>query len=427
MISSRQMQRLFDVARKQECRIVLSGDYRQHASVEAGDSFRLLESEAGVRLADLKTIRRQKDPQYRKAVEEISRGTATGAKKGFDRLDRMGAIIEANNDERHAMLVADYLKASGDGKSALIIAPTRAEGTRLTQELRRELKERGALGEEREFIVRRPTNWTEAQKQDARNYEAGMLVEFHQATSGVRHRANGKRETVGGFERGARAAVISGGDTVWLQREDGTRTVLPADQASRFQVFVTDKIEIAEGDRISVTKNGKAQVGESGKAVRINNGEILTVEGFTRKGDIRLSDGKVLDKRYGHLDFGYVDTSYASQGKTVDRVFIATGNESLAAAGKQQWYVSVSRGREECKVYVDSKDDVRDAIARKGERMSAVELMGNSHKERTSIYATLMERNRLWRFVKDRAAAIAESIRNRTRSQTPQRGMGYDR
>lgn len=427
MISSRQMQRLFDVARKQECRIILSGDYRQHASIEAGDSFRLLEAEAGVRLAELKKIRRQKDPQYRKAVEEISRGTGAGAKKGFDRLDRMGAIIEAGNDERHAMLVTDYLKAASDGKSALIIAPTRAEGKRLTKELRRELKERGALGEEREFIVRRPTNWTEAQKQDARNYEPGMVVEFHQATSGVRHRANGKRETTGGFERGARAAVISGGDTVWLQREDGTRTVLPADQASRFQVFVTDKIEIAEGDRISVTKNGNAQVGESGKAVRINNGEILTVEGFTRNGDIRLSDGKVLDKRYGHLDFGYVSTSHASQGRTVDRVFIAAGNESLPAVGKQQWLVSVSRGREECKVYVDSKDDVRDAIARKGERMSAVELMSNSHKERTSIYATLMERNRLWRFVKGRAAAIAEAYRNRTRSQTPQRGIGYDR
>jgi conjugative relaxase-like TrwC/TraI family protein len=115
MISSRSMQRLFAVARQQECRIILSGDYRQHASVEAGDSFRLLESEAGVRLAELRKIRRQKDPQYRKAVEEISRGTARGAQKGFDRLERMGAIIEAAGDERHAMLVADYLGAARDG------------------------------------------------------------------------------------------------------------------------------------------------------------------------------------------------------------------------------------------------------------------------------------------------------------------------
>jgi hypothetical protein len=428
MISSRSMQRLFDVARKQECRIILSGDYRQHASVEAGDSFRLLESEAGVRLAELRKIRRQKDPAYRKAVEEISSGTAKGAKKGFDRLERMGAIIEATGDERHQMLVADYLEAMTDGKSALIIAPTHAEGDRLTETLRHELKERGALGREREFIVRWPTQWTDAQKRDARNYEPGMVVEFHQSTSGERHRANGKRETTGGFERGAKAVVISGGDKVWLQREDGTRAVLPKENAARFQVYVTGKLAIAEGDRISIRKNGQAKAAGHVSAARLNNGDIFTVDGFTSGGDIRLEGGKVLPKGYGHFEFGYVDTSYASQGRTTDRVFIATGNESLPAAGKQQWYVSVSRAREACKVYVDSKDDVREAIAKKGERMSAVELMSHKPKERKSIYETLMERNRLWRFVKDRAAAIAESIRNQTRRNTPQKGgMSYGR
>ena len=95
LVSSVDMKRLFDVAKKGGNRIVLSGDYRQHASVEAGDAFRLLESEAGVRLAELKEIRRQKNPEYKKAVEEISKGTAKGAQKGFDRLDKMGAIVEA--------------------------------------------------------------------------------------------------------------------------------------------------------------------------------------------------------------------------------------------------------------------------------------------------------------------------------------------
>jgi hypothetical protein len=256
MVSNRSMTRLFEVAKEQECRIILSGDYRQHASVESGDSFRLLESEAGVRLAELKKIRRQTSPQYRKAVEEISRGTAAGAKKGFDRLDRMGAIVEATGDDRHKMLVADYVDAARDGKSALIIAPTRAEGARVTEELREALKERGALGDEREFIVRRPTNWTDAQKQDARNYEPDMVVVFHQATPGVRQRANGKRETTGGFDRGERAVVLEGGKRVLLQREDGTQRVLPAQHSARFQVYMTDKLRVAEGDRIAITKNG---------------------------------------------------------------------------------------------------------------------------------------------------------------------------
>jgi hypothetical protein len=55
------------------------------------------------------------------------------------------------------------------------------------------LKDRGAFGEERSFIVRDGTNWTEAQRRDVRNYEPGMVVEFHQNISGKRKRANGKR------------------------------------------------------------------------------------------------------------------------------------------------------------------------------------------------------------------------------------------
>ena len=81
------------------------------------------------------------------------------------------------------MLVADYLKAAEDGKSALIIAPTHAEGEKLTEELRAALKERGAIGKEQEFIARRSTGWTDAQKGDVRNYEPGMVVEFHQKPS----------------------------------------------------------------------------------------------------------------------------------------------------------------------------------------------------------------------------------------------------
>jgi ATP-dependent exoDNAse (exonuclease V) alpha subunit len=46
------------------------------------------------------------------------------------------------------------------------------------------------------------------------------------------------------------------------------------------------------------------------------------------------------------MTLGYVDTSYSSQGMTVDRVFIDAGNESLPATNQHQWYVSASRGRE---------------------------------------------------------------------------------
>jgi conjugative relaxase-like TrwC/TraI family protein len=399
LISTRDMKRLMDVAKKGGNRVILSGDYTQHSSVEAGDAFRLMEQEAGVRLARLTEIRRQSEPGYRRAVEAIAQGTGRAAQKGFDALDKMGSVIEATGEARHGMLVADYLRAERDGKSALIIAPTHAEGERLTAELRTALKERGAIGKEREFIARRSAGWTQAQKGDARNYEPGMLVEFHQ---------NAK-----GFTRGDKAVVAKGEDGLLLQREDGTRAALPVSQANRFEMYRTRTIAIGRGDRIRITKNGEARVEGQKKGARLNNGDIFTVEGFTKEGDIRLEKGRVLQKDFGHVSLGYVDTSYASQGKTVDRVFIAAGNQSLAAVGRQQWYVSASRGREMAKLYVEDKQEVRDRIAKSSERLSAVELTGTKVRDfwRTRIRRT-MERLRVERFFQ-RRAAVAEALRER--------------
>ena len=95
-------------------------------------------------------------------------------------------------------------------------------------------------------------------------------------------------------------------------------------------------------------------------------------------------------------------------------MFIATGKESLPAANQQQWYVSASRGREMAKVYVDSKEDVRDAISRTGQRLSAVELthtkLRPSWRHR---FNQSLERNRVSRFLKARAAAVADYWRGR--------------
>jgi conjugative relaxase-like TrwC/TraI family protein len=410
-VSSKDLRKLFDIAKKQEARVILVGDYRQHSSVEAGDAFRLLKQEAGIRYAQLKEIRRQTVPGYKKAVEQISSGTSAGAQKGFDALDKMGWIVEASAEERHQALVKDYLKAQEEGRSALIIAPTHAEGQKLTDELRATLKERGALGTEREFIARKSTGWTDAQKADIRNYESGMVLEFHQNAKGFKR---GEKLVIVEPQKaipklGRRRNKPEDSEGLAVLREDGSRATLPLQQAQRFDVFRTRDIAIARGDRIRITKNGEAKVEGKPKGMRVNNGDVFTVEGFTKEGDIRLEKGKLLPKSWGHFSLGYVDTSYASQGKTVDRVFIATGKESLPAANQQQWYVSASRGREQAKIYVEDKQDVRDAIARTGQRLSAVELTHTRLRPswRHRLHQTL-ERNRVGRFLKARAEQIAD-------------------
>lgn len=304
-----------------------------------------------------------------------------------------------------------------------LIAPTHAEGESLTDELRSALKERGLIGEEREFVVRRSTGWTDAQKTDSRNYEAGMVVDFHQAVAGTRERRAGTRSTVGGFAKGEAVAVTGrAGSSVKVMRRDGSEALLPLAAAERFEVSRTRSIAVGEGDRIRITKNAEVKKEGQKKGTRINNGDIYSVLGFTKEGEMKLEGGKLLPKDFGHMSLGYVDTSHASQGKSVERVFISVGSQSLPAANAKQWYVSASRAKEMAKVYVEDKQEVRERIARGAERLSAVELTETRIRDnwRTKLMKAL-ERNRIARFLKDRSDAFADYWRNR------ERGLSYGR
>ncbi len=409
LLSSKETRGVFQLAEAQGARVVLSGDYRQHSAVARGDAFRLLESEAGLSVAELKTIRRQKGSDYRKAVEAISAGTAKGAEKGFEMLDKMGAIVEASGEARRRMLVNDYMDTAGDGETALIIAPTHAEGMDITADIREGLKKTGKLGgHECFFTARRNTHWTGAQKGDARNYRAGQVVQFHKAVGGQRKSKGGVRGTTGGYAKGEAAMVLkSDMGHVIVMRQDGSHAALPLDHAERFSVYETRNLAVAEGERIRITANGYGMAEGNKRPSRVNNGDIVTVKEFTKEGDIRLDSGVVLPKTFGHIAHGYVDTSHASQGKTVDRVFIAVGDESLKAANRAQWYVSVSRGRESVKIYTEDAEALKAAVQKNPERMSVSEMM-RGKKERPRL-----DMRRIARFLKERMQDAYDAIASR--------------
>lgn len=432
MMSTNDMTRLMDIAESHDNRVIFLGDYRQHASVDAGDAFRLLEAEGGIAYAQLTENRRQRDDKYREAVDLIGSGNADKAGKGMKALDKKGWIVELKDAaKRQDYLVGKFLEAKDEGASALIVGTTNREGAEITQRLREELKSRGRItGQEKQFARREATVWTDAEKRDGRNYEPGMIVEFHKAVPGVRQSAKGKRETVGGFAQGETAIVYEGGGKVMLARKDGTLAELPAGHADRFQVYRTAKQSVAKGDQLRITKNGTLKLPGEAEGTRVDNGDIVTVEGFTKDGDIRLGGGRILPKDYGHFTLGYTDTSYRSQGKTVDRIFIAVDEHAPKATNRTQWYVSWSRGRDSGIAVVADKKSAMEAVMRGGERLSALELMKPdigvekvTVRPRFSLSAAL-ERNRVGRFLKQRAAALRDSARTLVKGWR-EKGMEY--
>ena len=149
-----------------------------------GDALRILERHSNFKSGQLTAIRRQRKAAYRKAVELAAQKRTVEA---FAQLERIGAVTEVLADghhDLHAAAAESYLKAVTESKSALLVAPTWAEIEAVTEKVRAAMKTSGRLaGDEKEFEVFDSLSWTEAQKQDARQYRPGMAIRFHRRNS----------------------------------------------------------------------------------------------------------------------------------------------------------------------------------------------------------------------------------------------------
>ena len=67
-------------------------------------------------------------------------------------------------------------------------------------------------------------------------------------------------------------------------------------------------------------------------------------------------------------------TSHASQGVTVDKVFVAISSQSLPATNQRTAYVALTRGKEQAQIFTDDRKELLRAISRPDEPMSATEL-----------------------------------------------------
>jgi hypothetical protein len=181
MVSGRQMEGLLDLARREDARILFSGDTRQIQSVESSDALRILERESRMTSVSLTGIQRQSNPEYREAIETFRQSPD----QGFAKLQGLGAVREVPYIER-AQAVADIYRelTVEPGRKVLVVAPTHEEIGRVTQAIREELKQRSVLGAGETLQRHIPLQWTEAQKKDISNYQPEQVLVFHRASRG---------------------------------------------------------------------------------------------------------------------------------------------------------------------------------------------------------------------------------------------------
>jgi len=351
------LSKLLTITKKQNARVILTGDPKQHRSIERGDGFRLLSEFAGMQVVSLDTIVRQKTSLYKNAVSALHHGKMTLA---IEWLHTMNAFTEiTDNHSRYAQLAEEYFTITQKGQSALIVSPTHFEADQIIPHIRTRLKQASQIrGKEQTRTQLVPLHFTESQKNDERHYRAGYVIQLNQ--------------NIKGFTRGEQLQVVSQGEKGKLHvLQHGQFTELPIAKSKHFEVYQPKHIQLAKGDTIRITRNSYSKYSRT----RLNRGAEYTIDRINQHGDLILNNGVQLHKEFNHLNYAYISTSYASQSKTVDQILIAQSSLSFGeASSKEQFYVSVSRGRRGVSVYTDDLYGLKKALTKTTDRLSATEL-----------------------------------------------------
>jgi conjugative relaxase-like TrwC/TraI family protein len=368
MVSGRDMDALMHRIESGNARLLVVGDPRQLAAVEAGSPFRQMLETKAIQSAAIDEIQRQRDPALREIAQAFARGEA-GRATELARPYMQEVRVEVAGGrptavEKRAALaaavVADYLgrdRATRD--STLVLSGTNA--------LRAEINTRIRAGLQGEGLVSRAgvavnalhkAGLTREQQAHAESYLLGMVVRLEKGQGRERHSAEYRVQK-----------VLAG--RVALRATDGTERTWDPARERPAGVYQPRSMELAVGDEIVFRENQRGvdriQNGESATIVRVDEGKPVA----------RLERGKevILDPRRGQtIDYGWCRTIHAAQGRTVDHVVVA--GEAARVATAQSGYVAATRERDTLTIFTDSASILEERWARWAERQHAIDAAG---------------------------------------------------
>ena len=348
-------------------RLVLVGDKRQLRGVEAGQPFRQMQ-QAGMAVAEMDELRRQRDPDLKAAVENMIEGEPGAA------LERLGSnLLEMPAEEIAGLAAGLWLRLSPEARAGTaLLVPTRALRAEVEAAVREGLEAEGALGGgsmEIETLV--PLNLTRAETGDIRNWREGDIALFNRDM---------KHYRIAGDDACTVMEVEE--DRVRLSHGDGRPRHLKPGSYLRYRLdlFEARTLRIREGERLRWTRNDRERGLANGDRL-----EVLEIGNNALR--MRLADGREMrfardDPQLRHLAYAYASTVHAAQGQTHERVIAVLDTGAGPLVNRQTLYVQLSRAREQAVVLTDNREQLVETLeANTGERLTALEAIGETAAE----------------------------------------------
>ena len=315
----------------------------------------------------LDEIVRQKDPDLKAAVEQLSRGEV---REAFQNLDRQGRVHQiVNRNDRLNEIAHEY---AGHPEGTLVVSPDNQSRIAINDAIHREMQRMGLVddGEYRVKVLVARNEITGADRQWAAQYEPGDVVRYTKGSKAL---------CIEPGEYASVKRVDAKENQIIVEKENGETVSYDPRRLYGVTLYRETERAFAERDRVQFTAPYRE--------LQVANRELGTIESIDESGNlaIRLDSGREVAfniRGNPHLDHGYAVTSHSSQGQTSDRVLIHVDNErgGEQLINSRLAYVAVSRGRYDVQIYTDDKVHLTQSLAREFSKQAAMEMPSSTHE-----------------------------------------------
>jgi conjugative relaxase-like TrwC/TraI family protein len=319
-LSTKKLEKLTEIAKENDCKIVLIGDRKQLSSINAGGMFTDLQNQ--VKTVNINTNVRQKNQEMQDIVNNFASGKTETA---LDQMNTQERIVYTFKNKIHDDIVNFYIENNGY-KDTVILANTNQDVNILNNRIRKELLESNVISSENKTInTLISKNISEYDKKSAKNYESGDII-------------------IAGTDKMQVLSVNTETNKIFVKNLTTKKNNdISAADSNKYQIYTEQKREFSNGDKIVFLKNDKNLL--------IKNGQSATIEKIENNNIIvKLEIGKSINidtSQYNFINHGYALTTTKSQGMSAERGIILDDGRSDFSSD----YVKISRFKHDVKIF----------------------------------------------------------------------------
>jgi len=204
-----------------------------------------------------------------------------------------------------------------------------------------------------------PRDMTPIELHHARSYHEGDVVQFIRGSKAQ------------GIPKGYLTVTVVNEGRLTLRFENGREIKFDPSRWKGLRVYSTEDRTIAIGDRL--------QWREPDNKRRISNGRYATITALdSNKIEVTFEGGRKVSMPIDEarkVDLGYCSTSHASQGSTVHKAILNIDSaRRVELVNLRQFYVGHSRPEFDLRIYTNSIEGMRRAVARTQEKELALDV-----------------------------------------------------